>query len=806
MKRKLSLLLAVVMILGSFSFVLAEEAEEEPAIEEVAGEFLMDEGVIEGINGELKLDDNFRRQDMVVMISRLMGAEDEAEEFPTDELTFTDFSDPYYRPIIAWAVANELIEGHTDERFGFNEDVTAQDYATVLLRALGYGEDVADDEGYDGALELAKELGLLGDYEFDNDSIITRGQMFVLTVNTLGTTMKDSEETLAENLGVEMPEPDELKVEKVYADNLKEVEVALSSADLASGNLENEANYRIPGNSVENAELVDDVIRLTVKDKLDDGEKEELIIRGLDKELNGRYDFYVKDNTAPYVVEVEALGEYGIKVITNEPIEEAHARDFLLDGKKVTMEVEKYGRDIILTPYGNRTFDLGEAVLTVGSLEDYAGFKSSSEDFDIDIVEDDEAPVVLGAEASEKVVTVEFDKDVYIESLDEDNALYEVGRSEVEATGYKKVDSNKVEYKFNRDFSRRDTLVIRDVENHSGVAMPATEVDVVEVDDDLEPEVIDYDIYYDDEVEGDYDYNAKVVLTFDEYIDEDSEGEYTLWLEEVDEDKVDQDVKFDINKDKVTIYLTDLKVDEDYVLEVEDFEDEDGNEMYVYYVDFTTPGSVGDFKVLDVSHDDEEIEIKLNESVDLDVAEELSNYIFTLAYGGTKNLRDIEGEVYVENDGKTIVLEVPDLEDKVENGEYKTLIISSILRDEDGNKLAKDVVYDFDEGKTNVEEEAEKVVSDAKDKVENSTTDGALEVKISEEDVDKEDAVKTAVEDKVKDIVDDSSVVVKVSDVEPVEGEDDKYTATVTLTHKDYKNVTEEINLTVKVVVESEDK
>lgn len=172
MKRKLSLLLAVVMILGSFSFTFAAETTAE----EAAGNFLMEQGVIEGINGELKLDDNFRRQDMVVMLSRLMGEEDTAMAFPTDSLTFTDFSDPYYRPIIAWAVAEGLIEGHTPERFGFGENVTAQQYATVLLRALGYGEEVSGD-GYANALNLAKELGLLGDYDFENSAVVTRGQM-----------------------------------------------------------------------------------------------------------------------------------------------------------------------------------------------------------------------------------------------------------------------------------------------------------------------------------------------------------------------------------------------------------------------------------------------------------------------------------------------------------------------------------------------------------------------------------------------------------------------------------------------------
>ena len=62
MKRRLSLLLAVVMILGSFTMAFAAEESAEAK----AGAFLKEVGVLEGINDELKLEDNLRRQDMVV--------------------------------------------------------------------------------------------------------------------------------------------------------------------------------------------------------------------------------------------------------------------------------------------------------------------------------------------------------------------------------------------------------------------------------------------------------------------------------------------------------------------------------------------------------------------------------------------------------------------------------------------------------------------------------------------------------------------------------------------------------------------
>ncbi len=194
MKRKLSLLLAVVMILGSFSFAFA--AEETAA--EKAGAFLKEVGVLEGINGDLKLEDNLRRQDAVVLVARLHGAEEEAKAYSPEGLKFTDFKDPYYRPIIKWAVDKGLVEGHTEERFGFNEDVTAQQYATILLRALGYNDKVATKEGYEKALEEAKALGILEGVKVEDATVVTRGLMAEMTFNALGVKMKDSDKTLAE--------------------------------------------------------------------------------------------------------------------------------------------------------------------------------------------------------------------------------------------------------------------------------------------------------------------------------------------------------------------------------------------------------------------------------------------------------------------------------------------------------------------------------------------------------------------------------------------------------------------------------
>ena len=75
------------------------------------------------------------------------------------------------------------------------------------------------------------------------------------------------------------------------------------------------------------------------------------------------------------------------------------------------MVAEQYGRDIILTPYYNRASGEGDAVLTVSTLKDHAGFIAGSEDFDSsNRKRRKKHPVVPGCRSRGTEITVELDK------------------------------------------------------------------------------------------------------------------------------------------------------------------------------------------------------------------------------------------------------------------------------------------------------------------------------------------------------------------------------------------------------------
>jgi hypothetical protein len=154
-------------------------------------------------NGNLNLDDNLKRQDMVVIISRLHKEENTAKSYPVVN-KFDDFTqeNSYYQSYISWAVNKKLIEGVGNNKFGFDEVVTVVQFQTVLLRALNYTEEAKLD---DSIPDIAKKIGLMEN--LDNLSYkdnLKRGDMAVMIYNALNIRAKGSPLKLSEILKVDL--------------------------------------------------------------------------------------------------------------------------------------------------------------------------------------------------------------------------------------------------------------------------------------------------------------------------------------------------------------------------------------------------------------------------------------------------------------------------------------------------------------------------------------------------------------------------------------------------------------------------
>lgn len=198
MKTRLSLILALIIVLSSFTGVFASNFQDTGAI-------LKEIGVLTGdTEGNLMLDEHLNRQDMVILISRLYKQENIAKNYEGLNI-FKDLDQgaSYYIPYINWAKDQNLIQGIAPDRFGYGQETSVQEFQTVLVRVLNYQDQASK---WDEIPNFSKELGLMKDLDLAGDSKLTRGQMAKMIINALDLKVKDSQETLADKLGVNIKE------------------------------------------------------------------------------------------------------------------------------------------------------------------------------------------------------------------------------------------------------------------------------------------------------------------------------------------------------------------------------------------------------------------------------------------------------------------------------------------------------------------------------------------------------------------------------------------------------------------------
>ena len=133
MKKWISLFLAVAMLFALSLPVFAAKSEAQT---------LHELGLFKGTGtdaaGKPVFDLNRAptRAEAVTMLVRLLGKEDEAlaGDWNTPFIDVADWAKPY----VGYAYANGLTAGVSQTRFGSESSVTAAQFLTFVLRALGY--------------------------------------------------------------------------------------------------------------------------------------------------------------------------------------------------------------------------------------------------------------------------------------------------------------------------------------------------------------------------------------------------------------------------------------------------------------------------------------------------------------------------------------------------------------------------------------------------------------------------------------------------------------------------------------------
>lgn len=200
LKRLLTILIILSLIITMGLPIIANAEKEDLVLS--SGKTLESLGVLQGDNdGDLMLTKILNRQDMVVLMSRLYKEETKAKA-SLIKPRFTDIADENYVSYIGWSVDKGLIKGMGDNTFGFGQNTTVHQFQSLLMRVLGYDEE---SSLWNSVPELAVKLGIMEGLDNNYKDNLSRGQMAVMTLNTLKLTKRGSTITLAEVLNLKLP-------------------------------------------------------------------------------------------------------------------------------------------------------------------------------------------------------------------------------------------------------------------------------------------------------------------------------------------------------------------------------------------------------------------------------------------------------------------------------------------------------------------------------------------------------------------------------------------------------------------------
>jgi len=592
MKRVLSLVLALVLVLGMIPMGFAADA--------TAGQMLKGYGIIVGDEtGNLNEDQNLNRAEMMVVLARMMGKGGEAETFALPS-TFTDLEGfGWAVPWIAYAEMNDWTEGVGANMFNPAGNVTAQEAAVFMLKALGYEADV--DFNWTNAVEFATAKGLFAGVSTPAGSAILRGDLFTMMITTLNTEVKSGAGKLGIVLGY--MEEEVLKIVSVKALNLKQIEVAFNMDVEDNDDATEVGNYEFEGEDADgndtegviDADANGKVVVVTLEEAVDNQSEGLLTIDKavVGEELEFEVDFF--DSTLPTVTGAEVVGNDTIKVMFSEPIDFGTLDADGYADAAIEDEFELNDGDFFVKsvkPAKNNTeaniefyteFETDTYVISVGNgLEDYAGFNVIPKDIELKVVEDTTAPKLVGyKDATLTKVTLIFDEDIEpadnADTLDLD-LFFHTNSNNTAKTAV--IDGNEIDITFDDDYKMPNGTAYVYVDDEAvqdlwdNVNEQRLVIAVQAVADETAPTVEKVEV----------DEQDVLIVTFNEELDEETaqkEANYTLLDKDGDEVDVDN-ATLQVNDDdelvEVVLELED-EIYGEFTLKVINVEDIAGNAM-----------------------------------------------------------------------------------------------------------------------------------------------------------------------------------------------------------------------------------
>jgi len=419
MKRVLSLVLALVLVLGMIPTFAAEMTGADHLYEH---EFIAGDGT-----GNLMTEQLLTREQLAKLVLELAGVLDEAEAL-TLPPSYGDAAkiSAWARSYVSFAQVEGLMKGYTNGNFGPQDPVSGQMLAQVLTRALGYefpwATVVAD----------AADLGI----DVAASAKLTRGDAFEAMWATVNLPMKGETLPLGVKLG-KLPDPTpvvlDFDVAKIATDNLKQVVVEFTQAvdedtiDIAGSDAT--VKYYLNGGTAaqyfsdfsvsEDGKVVTFVAAtFTQSDEL------KVVVDGVKNAAKDVVEDHAttivaKDVTNPEVVSLTLDNSKQITVTFSEPINltttafAQRTNELKIDDVTIVASAAvDYANNQVVYTLGSK-LAVGEHKIWLGKLNDFANFKTAEYTQNVTLVEDKTAPVVTGVEVvSPAKIKVTFNESV----------------------------------------------------------------------------------------------------------------------------------------------------------------------------------------------------------------------------------------------------------------------------------------------------------------------------------------------------------------------------------------------------------
>lgn len=205
-----------------------------------------------GTQNGYELDREPTRAEAATMLVRLLGAENEVLSL-SYTAPYTDVAD-WAKPYVQYLHDKGLTKGTSAVTFGYSDKCTAQQYATFLLRALGYTDGENGDFEYADALAFAEKCGVV-DFVNCAGNVFLRDNVAAMSYTALSVSPKSGEKDLLTKLKASGAVSDDKGYIELFENYRKYIEATKTVNDAAKLSTDIKMNMTSSAGDVENMKM-----------------------------------------------------------------------------------------------------------------------------------------------------------------------------------------------------------------------------------------------------------------------------------------------------------------------------------------------------------------------------------------------------------------------------------------------------------------------------------------------------------------------------------------------------------------------